>query len=66
MAKNPKTKRTAIKDMAVAEKNMTQEEMEKLQGGGKSKPGYDVIVKEPPQCSIHKMSLACCPCKKQQ
>ena len=48
MAKNPKTKRTAIKDMSVAEKNMTQEEMEKLKGGAKSKPGYDVIVKKTP------------------
>ena len=45
MAKNPKTKRTTIKDISVAEKKMTKEEMEKLKGGGKSIPGLDIIVK---------------------
>ena len=35
MAKNPKTKRTQIQDLPVAEQELTTEEMEKV-GGGKT------------------------------
>ena len=43
MAKNPKTKRTQIQDLPVAEQELTAEEMEKVEGGGyyESRDNYD-------------------------
>ena len=50
MAKNPKTKKTELKDMPASEKSMTKEEMEKLKGGGAGQgiPGVETGLKKKP------------------
>src|SRR5438128_97899 len=50
MAKNPKTKKTELKDLPASEKKMTKEEMEKLKGGaaGEGIPGVNLGLKKKP------------------
>ena len=47
MAKNPKTKRTQIQDLPVAEQELAAEEMEKVQGGTVTVRGWDPSTKQP-------------------
>ena len=53
MTKNPKTKRTELKDMSISEKKMSKEEMEKLKGGaaGQGIPGIETGLKKKPHGS---------------
>ena len=65
MAKNPKTKRTAIKDLVVAVQELTEQQMTQVQGGATTtltpaKPGSSSGTTAIGQCrTCHQVRCTC-------